>query len=135
MTDRPSLTDGVLDDVWDRARRRLERYGIDRRGRLSLPHLTSEARRRVAALAGRPVRSTVDLAALERGLVALGVGDDLVGALEALGHAVSSEPAERRAARLAAREARDAARAAVWQWPEDWAPAWIEEAIRSGGVE
>ena len=55
---------------------------------------------------GRPARSTVDLAALERGLVALGVGDDLPDALAALGHPVSSEPAERRAARLAAREAR-----------------------------
>ena len=134
MTDRPSLTDGVLDDVWSRARVRLERYGVDRRGRLSVPHLTSEARRRLAALIGRPPRSTVDLAALERGLVALGVGDDLPDALAVLGHPVSSEPAERRAARLAAREARELARDAVSQWPEEWAPAWIEEVIRSGGL-
>ena len=134
MNDRPSLTDGVLDDVWDRARQRLERYGIDRRGRLSLPHLTSEARRRLAALAGRPVRSTVDLAALERGLVALGVGDDLVGPWRRSAIPCRQSPPNAVPRGWLLVEAHDAARAAVWQWPEDWAPAWIEEVIRSGGL-
>jgi uncharacterized protein (TIGR02679 family) len=84
------------------------------------------------ALIGRPRGKTVDLAALERGLVRLGIGSDLASALAAIGYPVSDEPARRRAERAERREARRVARALVTQWRESWAPEWIDDVIRAG---
>jgi len=75
---------------------------------------------------------TVDLAALEAGLVRLGIGNDLAAALAALGHDVSDEPARRRAERAERREARHVARAIAADWAEPWAREWIDEVIRAG---
>lgn len=132
MTVPPSLTAPVLDAVWDRARERLERRGEDNRGRIRLPELTSNARLALAALVGRPIGATIDLATLEKALAMLGVGDDLAVALARLGHPVSAEPARRRAERQTGRAARAAARAAAMAWPEPWAETWIDEVIRAG---
>ncbi len=74
----------------------------------------------------------MDLAALEAGLVRLGVGANLPAALARLGHEVSPEPARLRAERAGRREARELARAAVDDWPEPWASEWIDEVIRAG---
>ncbi len=134
VNDRPSLTADGLDEVWDLVRARLERQGVDNRGRVTLPALGSRARLTLGALLGRPPGRTVDLAALEVALVAVDVGSDLAGALAALGHPVSVEPARRRAERAAGAAARDAAREEAASWPEPWAGAWVDEVIRSGGL-
>ncbi|HEX6420788.1 MAG TPA: TIGR02679 domain-containing protein, partial [Acidimicrobiales bacterium] len=134
MVDRPSLADPDLAPVWARVRERLERHGLDNRGRLRLPPVGAKARLALEAVTGRRPGATVDLVALERGLRELGLGDDLPAALDRLGHPVSAEPGRRRAERAVARAARDAARTEAAAWPEPWATTWIDEVIRAGGL-
>ena len=134
MAHHPSLADVDLAPVWARVRDRLERHGLDNRGRLRLPAISSTARLTLEAVTGRRPAATIDLAALERGLRDLGVGDDLPSALDRLGHPVSDLPARQRAERAAARAARDLARAEVGTWPAPWAGGWIDEVIRAGGL-
>ena len=131
---RPSLTDRAMAPVWAAVRRRLERQGVDNRGRIRLPDLAPGARLTLHGLLGRPVAKTLDLGALETALRALLVGDDLPTALAALGHPVSAEPERRRAARDASRSAHAAARAAAAAWPEEWAPSWIDDVVRAGAL-
>lgn len=132
MTVPESLAGAELRGVWEAVRGRLERTGVDNRGRLRLPPLSARARHVLQSVTERPVTSTVDLDALESGLVRLGVGSDLIDALGRLGEPVSLEPALRRAARAEATAARLHARHLVARWPEEWAPQWIEETIRAG---
>jgi uncharacterized protein (TIGR02679 family) len=132
VTGRPSLVDPDLAAVWNLVRRRLEQRGTESRGQLRLPELTSRARLTIQSLLGRPLGKTVDLARLERSLIALGIGTDLAGALAELGHPVSDASATRRADLATARAARAAARDQVATWPEEWAPVWIDEVIRTG---
>lgn len=127
-----SLLDPELRPVWESVRRRLERSGIDNRGRIRLPALSARSRHVLTSLTGRPVSSTLALDALESGLARLGVAADLAEALSRLGEPVSQEPARRRAARAEAEAARREARRRVGHWPEEWAPRWIEETIRAG---
>lgn len=82
VTGRPSLEGPDLQPLWETVR-------------LRLPALPSRGRHLLGSLVGGPVRGTVDLAALECTLRRLGVGESLA----ALGHQVSSVPAQRRAAR------------------------------------
>lgn len=127
-----SLRSGELDDLWARIRERLEASGVDNRGRLRLPELSSQGRLALKTLIGRPPRTSVDLGALEAALTRLGVGHDLASALAELGHPVSGERAARRAARAERREAHARARAAAGDWPEAWASEWIDDVIRAG---
>lgn len=131
---RPSLAADDMAPVWEAVRRRLERSGLDNRGRIRLPDVPASARLTVQALTGRRAATSVDLAALEQALRRLGVGRDLPSALAALGHPVSTAAAERRAERKAAATARDAARAEAGRWAEPWAPGWIDGVIRAGGL-
>jgi uncharacterized protein (TIGR02679 family) len=94
--------------------------------------LSSSGKLSLKALLGRSVGKTVDLAALEAALMRLGIGDDLAGALCALGHEISGEPARQRARRAERKRVGDAARAIVDEWPESWARNWIDEVIRAG---
>lgn len=64
----------------------------------------------------------------------LDIGSDLESALAELGQPVSAEPARRRIERATATRARDAAREAAAAWPEPWAPDWIDDVIRAGGL-
>lgn len=132
MTVPPSLRSPELDLLWALVRERLEARGSDNRGRLRTPDLSSSARLALKALLDQPLGKTMHLAALEAGLVRLGVGDDLSGALAALGQPVSAERAKRRDDLAARQAARRAARAIVSLWPEPWAKEWIDEIIRAG---
>lgn len=132
MTVPATLQSDVLSPLWERVRVRLEKYGTDNRGRLRVPVLPSSAKLAVKALIGHAPGKTIDLAALEAGLVRLGVGDDLAGALAKLGHRISDQPARLRALRAERQEARRAVRAIVRTWPEAWAPEWIDSVIRAG---
>jgi len=129
---RPSLESADLAPVWAAVRSRLERAGVDNRGRLRLPEVTGRARFLLGSLLGTQVAATVDLAELERALRDLGMGADLPAALSSLGYPVSVEPARRRATRQAAAEARGAARSEAAAWPDLWVGEWIERVIRSG---
>lgn len=132
MTVPRSLRSPELDPLWARIRDRLERRSAGHRGRLALPALSSPAKLALNALLGRAAGKSVDLAALEAGLVRLGVGDDLASALAALGHELSDAPGRRREERAERAHARAVARAIARQWPEPWAGEWIDEAIRAG---
>lgn len=127
-----SLRHGAMEPVWNAVRERLEAMGVDNRGRVRLPPLTSSARLALKGLLGRELTRTVDLAELERALTTLRVGTDLPTALELMGFPVSPEPAERRAARHRRSKVHDSARAAISGWPEPWASEWVNEVIRVG---
>jgi uncharacterized protein (TIGR02679 family) len=128
----PSLRDPALAPVWTTVSDRLDVRGPAWRGRVRLPGLSMEGRHLLASLLGSPARSLVDLADLEAALVSRGVGADLPGALDRLGHPLSVERAERRARRQAARDARAAAAAEVASWPEPWAAEWLGEVAAAG---
>ena len=132
MTAPASLRLRELDPLWARVRVRLEARGPGCRGRVPLPNLSSSGKLALKSLLGRPLGKTVDLAAVEAGLARLGIGDDLALALSKLGHDVSGEGARRRANRAERKEVRNAARGIACQWPEPWAPKWIDEVIRVG---
>jgi len=127
-----SLQSGELDVLWARVRERLEKSGLDNRGRLGIPDLSSQGRLALQSLIDRRPRATLDLGVLESALRRLGVGDDLPSALAALGHRVSSEPAARRAERAGRRRTHAVARAACASWAEPWAREWIDSVIRAG---
>ncbi|MDA8316737.1 MAG: hypothetical protein M0010_16440, partial [Actinomycetota bacterium] len=55
----PSLLDPHLDPVWEAVRARLERRGIDDRGRVRLPSLDARARFLLGALVGGRAGATV----------------------------------------------------------------------------
>lgn len=132
MTARPSLEAPELVPFWEAARVRLERSGVEHRGRMRLPDLTTRGRFLLGAALGAPVTATVDLAVLERALHDLGVGDDLASALSSLGYPVSDEPAQRRALRRSILDVRAAARREAAEWGEPWAGEWIDGVIRAG---
>ncbi|HET9690887.1 MAG TPA: DUF2399 domain-containing protein [Acidimicrobiales bacterium] len=133
-----SLADPALAPLWRAVVARLERSDRGATGRLAVPPLPQRGVQLLALLTGartgaRPGAS-VDLSVVEQRLVAFGLGDDLVSALAALGHPVSSSAAERRAVARAAAAARQAARDAVAEWPESWAAEFADGLVRSGGV-
>jgi uncharacterized protein (TIGR02679 family) len=135
VTVPPSLRDPGLDPVWSAVCHRLERSGSTDRGRLRLPtDLSPSARVALAAVLDGPVGAFVELNRLETGLVRLGVADDLPAALSLLGHPVSVEPAERRAARAAAATTRAAVRTTAAGWAEPWGSTWADDVIRAGLV-
>lgn len=132
MTAPASLRLRELDPLWARVRVRLEARGPGCRGRVPIPELSSSAKLALKTLLGRPIGKTVDLTALEAGLVRLGIGDDLAHALSGLGYDISGESARRRAMRAERKEVRHAARGIACEWPEPWARKWIDEVIRAG---
>lgn len=129
-----SLLVPELAGFWRAARDRVERRDGPARGRLAVGALAAPARLALEAVLDRPVRATVELAALEAALARLGLGDTLGDALTKLGHAPAPEAAQRRAARRAAGEAHGAARLEVQRWPEPWASEWVDGVIRAGMV-
>lgn len=127
-----SLLEGDLPDLWTDVAERLERNGDSWRGTIRLSGYSSHAGHVLTALVGRPGRRTVDVAEVERALVRLGVGEDLVSALAALGRPISPAPAARRAERARVADGRAAARERAADWPEPWATEWVDDLIRAG---
>lgn len=132
MTAPPSLLGPDLAPLWEAVRERLERLGSTRRGRLRIPPLSTGGRQQLTSLLGRAMTVTVDLAELERSLMRVGAGPDLISALSNLGYAISLANEVRRAERLVRFNARDAARVQAATWPESWGGSWIDEVIQSG---
>jgi uncharacterized protein (TIGR02679 family) len=105
------LADPALSPLWRIVAAALDRNGLGWRGRLTLPDLTPEGRRRLGVLveARMPAtRRTVSLDAVAAGVERL-TGAALVDLLRTLGHA----PTGRREAALANRDARTQRRAAL----------------------
>lgn len=130
----PSLLGADLAPLWDAVRERLERRGSTSRGRLRTPELSLVGRHRLSSLLARPLTATVDLGDLERALMNVGGGNDLIAALGLLGHPMSFEREDRREGRRVARQARDTVRSEVSLWPERWAASWADEVIQVGLV-
>ncbi|GAA4559398.1 TIGR02679 domain-containing protein [Pseudonocardia xishanensis] len=134
MTD--FLTVPELTPLWNAVRAALDRNGLEWRGRLTLPVLPAEGRRRLGVLLERPVpaeRRSVPLAELAAAVERLS-RTDLVSALTDLGH----RPSGRREARLAHQEATRLRRAAVDSAVEaafpdvTWAGGWGDAAWTDG---
>ena len=129
---RPSLRSPDLAPLWGAVRARLERTGVDRRGRMRVPELAPRGRFILDALLDRPARSTFELTELEAALRRLGVGADLSSALTALGWPVDAGPEARRSVRREAAAARDAVRQAAGSWRTPGGQDWVEAVIRAG---
>lgn len=135
------LTDPALDRLWAAARHRLERNGLEARGRVVLGELSREERHALAAVLGRAVvnpRLGVDLGALDEALrLRSGVG----GLADVIGRATGSALHDRRAERASASADRAqpllAARARLSERPEladaAWIDVWLQQ-IRKSGV-
>jgi uncharacterized protein (TIGR02679 family) len=130
------LTDPSLHPLWAAAAAALDRNGLDWRGRLTLPALSPEGRRRLGILIDRTIlgdRRTVPLADLVDGVTRL-TGRTFLEVLAELGHA----PAGRREAAVARQAAVRDRRAALDAVIDELAPSarwlgrWADAARRDG---
>jgi uncharacterized protein (TIGR02679 family) len=130
------LADSSLRPLWRASAEALDRNGLGWRGRLALPDLTSEGRRRLGVLleARMPAtRRTVSLDAVALGVERL-TGTTFVDALRLLG----CVPAGRREAALARRDATQQRRVALdtataaHLGGADWVTTWREAAWKDG---
>jgi uncharacterized protein (TIGR02679 family) len=129
-----SLRGPGIEPLWQRVRLRIDRTGEGAAGTIAMPDLDPAARLAVRSLLGRPPGKRLDLAALEAGLVALGIGGDLDEALDALGHPASVAAIRRRHDRQRRAATRHALRESLAIWPEDWAAEWGDEIWQAGLV-
>ena len=127
-----SLLQDELQPLWASARRRLDRFGPERRGTVARPDLGQTSDLTLRSLMGRKLASHLDLAELETALTARDIGEDLCSALTLLGHPPSREASRRRAVRQRAAAARAAVDSAVTAWPEPWAAQWAAGLAGSG---
>lgn len=130
------LTDPGLAPLWAAVRAALDRNGLDWRGRLTLPELVPEGRRRLGVLIERPVppdRRTVSLADLAAGIARV-AGADLVDVLAELGHGPAGRREALRARQEATRDRRAALDAAIAEHLQDatWAAGWADAAWTDG---
>lgn len=126
-----SLRGADLQPVWVAARRHLDRFGLQRRGRVAMPVLGPSGELAIKSTLGRITRR-LDLAQLELALVDRGIGCDLSDALTRLGHPPSALAAQRRTDRARADAARRSLRNRTSSWPEHWAAEWTEGLISAG---
>jgi uncharacterized protein (TIGR02679 family) len=130
------LADPSLQPLWQAVTAALDRNGLGWRGRLTLPELTAEGRRRLGILVDARIAATRRTVALDT--VAAGVerltGDTVVDALAALGH----PPTGRHEAALARRNAKQQRRAALehattaYVGDAAWARSWRDAAWTDG---
>ena len=130
------LADPSLEPLWSSVTAALDRNGLNWRGRLTLPVLTPEGRRRLGIVLERTVvseRRSVSLDDLAAGVERI-TGSTLVEVLAELGHAPEGRR-ETAAARQAASRDRRAALAAVVEEltpSAGWLVTWADAAWRDG---
>jgi uncharacterized protein (TIGR02679 family) len=130
------LADPALSPLWQRVAAALDRNGLGWRGRLMLPQLSPEGRRRLGILVESRIPATrvaVSLDALAAGVERLaGVG--FVDALGALGHPPTGRKEAARARRDARAQRRDALEdaTAAHLGEADWVAAWRDAAWTDG---
>lgn len=130
------LADPSLEPLWSGVTAALDRNGLDWRGRLTLPDLTPEGRRRLGIIIDRTVvsgRRTVSLEDLADGVERI-TGRTLVDTLAELGHAPSGRREAAAARQAASRRRRTALDAAVEELSPShaWLPGWADAAWRDG---
>jgi uncharacterized protein (TIGR02679 family) len=129
------LSDSTLEPLWTAVAVALDRNGLDWRGRLVLPTLSAEGRRRLGLVIDRPVppgRRTVPLTDLAAGVEHM-TGDALLDVLDQLGHAPLGRREAARARRAAVTSRRQALAAVVAEFSAlPWVAAWAEAAWRDG---
>lgn len=130
------LADPSLDPLWLGVAAALDRNGMTWRGRLTLPELTPEGRRRLGIVIERPVlpgRRTVLLADVACGVERI-TGADLVEALGWFGHAPKGRREALRARQAATQERRTALEAVAEELlpVASWLPGWADAAWRDG---
>jgi uncharacterized protein (TIGR02679 family) len=130
------LADPSLQPLWQAVTAALDRNGLGWRGRLTLPDLTAEGRRRLGILVDARIAATRRTVALDT--VAAGVerltGDTVVDALAALGHAPTGRHEAALARRNAKQQRRDALEHATAAHLSDaaWASAWRDATWTDG---
>lgn len=134
MNDLPAwVTDPELGPLWAAARKRLEKNGLQTRGRLKVDTPTRELRHAVGTLMGVTVTSdsvTVELSALDARLRERVLAGGLIEVLTRLhGHPLTDRRAGR-AARTASREA--PLNLAAELVPTPWARTWIAGLRQTG---
>jgi uncharacterized protein (TIGR02679 family) len=133
---RAWLAQPALARLWDRLRDRLERNGLQVRGRLRLDGVTEAEREALSLLTGRPYGGSIALADLDAHLRSGAAGRGLVEVVEELHGPLTDRPAVRQA-RRAAKEtiwsAADRALRAHGLADAPWAEPWLEE-VRRGGT-
>lgn len=127
-----SLLGPDLAPIWEAARRKLDRFGPQRRGPIPKPDLSPAGALTLESLLGRKPPQRLDLTELEEALAVRQVGNDLCSALTRLGHPPSDSATKRRAERTRSRQARTALRNAVASWDELWANKWADGIVKSG---
>ncbi len=130
------LADPTLVPLWSAVRSALDRNGLDWRGRLTLPDLLPEGRRRLGVIIERPVpagRRQVAMLDLVAGVERI-ARTDLLGALTELGVAPTGRRELQLARQQAHRERRQALdnAVAVIGPAAPWAPGWAESAWNDG---
>lgn len=136
---RAWLAQPALARLWDRLRDRLERNGLQIRGRLRLDDVTEAEREALSLLTGRAYagsRVSIALADLDAALRAGAAGCDLVEVAEQLRGPLTDRPALRDARRTATETVWSAADRALRAHDLDdapWAGPWLEE-VRRGGT-
>lgn len=130
------LADPSLEGLWASVARALDRNGLGWRGRLTLPGLTPEGRRRLGIVLDRavlPGRRTVPLADLAGGVERI-TGLPLLEVLAELGHAPCGRREAASARQLSSRTRRAALDSVVGQLvpAAAWLPGWAEAAWRDG---
>jgi uncharacterized protein (TIGR02679 family) len=121
-----------LAPLWSAVRERLERQGLDARGRIRVPQLDASSRLALQSLLGAPLRQTVDLTVLEAALRDRGIGDSLAEALTLLDHPLDGAREQRRAMRRERATVLDLARSMAAEWDDTWSAAWVDGLIRRG---
>jgi uncharacterized protein (TIGR02679 family) len=136
---RAWLAQPALARLWDRLRDRLERNGLQVRGRLRLDSITEAEREALSLLTGRPYagdRVSIALADLDAALRSGAAGRGVVEVVEELRGPLTDRPALRESRRAATEtiwSAADRALRAHDLHDASWAAPWLEE-IRRGGT-
>ena len=130
------LADPALSPLWRAVAAALDRNGLGWRGRLTLPDLTPEGRRRLGILVDARIsatRRTVSLDGVAAGVERL-TGAALVDVLERLGHPPTGRKEEAQASRHARTQRRAAldAAAAAYLGSSAWVTAWRDAAWTDG---
>jgi len=133
---RAWLAQPALGRLWDLLRNRLERNGLQVRGRLRLDDVTEPEREALSLLTGRPYAGSVALADLDAALRSGAVGRGVVEVVEELRGPLTDRPALRESRRAATETIWSAADGALRAHDLDdapWVGPWLEE-IRRGGT-
>jgi uncharacterized protein (TIGR02679 family) len=133
---RTFLADPSLVPLWSSVAAALDRNGLDWRGRLTLPDLTPEGRRRLGIVVDRTVvvgRRSVSLDDLASGVRRM-TGGTLLQVLTELGHAPAGRREAAAARQDAARDRRAALDAVIQEFGSSapWLPGWSAAAWRDG---